>query len=119
MFWISARVVPWRAFTSLEFPCRSTTTRLPSSTLTTTSGRGVQWSLPSGPSTCTVRPATETFTFSGMSMGFFPIRDMALPHLADDLASDPALLRLADAEDAFGGGQDRHAQAVQDPLDVV
>src|SRR5512143_1315507 len=80
----------------------------------------VRCSSPLGPLTCTWVPFRSTVTPLGISTGIRPIRDTSylLPDLAQDLAAHAQLAGTCAGHDAFGSGQDGHAQAGQDPGDV-
>src|SRR6187431_2328581 len=70
--------------------------------------------VPLGPLTEIVRPTTVTSTPAGTVMGALPIRDIvSSPDVAEDLAADVALARLAVGHEAMGGGQDSHAEATE------
>src|ERR1017187_3628452 len=75
MLFTRARLRPCNALACASSPSRLTTT-LPSSTFRLVRRGSSQLSLPFGPSTRTFWPLTSTFTFGGMAIGCFPIRDI-------------------------------------------
>src|SRR5438105_1691406 len=75
--------------------------------------------VPSGPATATRPGSTETVTPEGISMGFFPIRLIRSPDEADDLATDPALLRGPARDEPGGRGQDRDAHSSQHARETI
>src|SRR5919108_3664585 len=77
-------------------------------------------SSPLGPLTVTRPGASETVTPSGISIGFFPIRLIAIlavarrsPDVGDDLAADTLLARLVAAHHAAGSRDDRRPHAAE------
>src|SRR5262249_38376458 len=77
-------------------------------------------SAPSGPFTLTSPLGdTSTVTPLGISIGFRPIRLMALPDEGEHLAADAALGGLAARDDAGRGGQDRGAEASEHARQAV
>src|SRR3954469_9589952 len=114
MFATSERVSPCRARCSARSVGRVTSSS-PSfcSTLMSRGTRSV--SSPRGPLTRTSSGSTEIVTPSGTGMGFLPIRDMALPDVGDDLATDARLAGLVAGHHAVGGGHDRGPHAAEDP----
>src|SRR4051812_3026818 len=96
-FFTRVRVRPWRPFAFCVSSGRVTFTSLPA-TSTFTMGLNGKDIFPFGPSTFTVSPEMETFTFSGILTGILPTRDMALaplPNGADELAAHLLLARFA------------------------
>src|SRR5262245_55020951 len=83
-----------------------------------TSPRKGKESFPLGPSTATtVRPSAFdwlTLTPAGIVTGCLPILDTCSPDLAEDLAADPQLLRLAVGHHAPRRRDHRHPHAVED-----
>src|SRR5436305_6507666 len=112
MFAMSVRVSPCSERSSPRSVGRVTTT-LPSSCAIAMRSGTCCCSVPSGPATATRPASTETVTPEGISMGFFPIRLMCSPDEADDLATNPALLRGPARDEPGGRGQDRDAHPAQ------
>src|SRR5262245_51229945 len=115
---------PCRAFCFLLSSLRFRTRRPSCSSAVMPSTRG--WvSVPLGPATVTTPASTFTWTPLASGMGSLPIRDMALsallplPHVTEDLAADARPLAGRPGEDPLGGGEDRDAQASQDPGDLA
>src|SRR6516164_5101529 len=76
--------------------------------------------VPWGPLTETWRSVTLICTPFGTGMGARPIRDTAgLPDVAEDLAADLALTRLAVGEETLAGGQDGHAEPAEHARQAV
>src|SRR5271167_4295776 len=75
------------------------------------------FSLPFGPCTSTAPSSTVTVTPLGMTIGFFPIRDMVcsppLPDVAQHLAADSGLDRFAAGHHAARGREDAGAEPGQ------
>src|SRR5512135_2292285 len=92
---------------------RSTTT-VPPSTFTASSGWSRRVSSPFGPLTVTVCPDAVAETPAGRGTGFLPMRDMAapLPDHRQELAAEVRLARLAIGHQPLRRREDGHAQAV-------
>src|SRR5690606_998426 len=117
----SARMVPDMALAWLEFPSGLHRSSSPSRS-TATFGSAARAIAPSGPFTEIWPAATDTSTPFGTGIGYFAMRDMVLAssgHDAEHFAADAVGARLAIGHHAARGRQDRHAQAVHDPGDVV
>src|ERR1700739_1214300 len=94
----------------------------PSSRTTSIGSATVCFSVPFGPCTVTSRPSKVTSTPLGMVTGSRPIFDIAAPPLPDvgeDFPAHAPLLGLLVGQQPTGGGDDRHAEAAQDPGQVV
>src|SRR5579862_43459 len=70
-------------------------------------------SSPLGPDTITRPGSIDTSTPAGTSMGFLPIRLIALPDEADHFAADALALGGAARDHAAGRGQDRGSHAAE------
>src|SRR5215207_7272061 len=110
MFAIRVRVRPWSARSSPRSVGRVTTIS-PSRCSIFIRGGTCCDSSPSGPLTCTRPGERPTLTLVGISMGFLPIRLIALPDEAHDFPADSALLGGAARDQAARGGQDRGPHA--------
>src|SRR5438552_18067437 len=108
MFATSVRVRPCSARSSPRSVGRSTVI-MPSSCVIVIRWGTVCRSSPFGPDTVMRPGSTETSTPAGTSMGFLPMRLMALPDETDDLAADALGLGGAARDDTAGGRQDRSA----------
>src|SRR5262245_35656412 len=109
MLLIRARTSPCRARIAPSSLSRVTATWV-LSTFTVTPSGTARLSSPLGPFTATVPSFSVTVTPDGTVTGFFPIRDMGSPHLADDLAAHALLARFAVGHHALRGRDDRRAQ---------
>src|SRR5436190_17992057 len=121
MFATMLRIVPDRALASL-LSSAGAKVALSSSFFTTTCGCSACFMVPSGPFTVTSPAPTVTSIFSGITTGYFAIRDMVALPLDDDaehFAADTGLARAPVGHHAAGGGDDRHGQAVHHRLDVL
>src|SRR4029079_8790679 len=99
MFATSERVSPCRARCAPRSVGRVTRISSPSSA--TVMSRWMRSeSSPLGPCTRTTPGSIVTVTPDGTTMGFLPIRLIALPDLRDDLAADALLARLVTGHDA-------------------
>src|SRR5581483_8478659 len=117
------RARPWN-FAIDESSTVGRATRCPSDTSKRIPG-GTAWrSLPLGPWTSTAASSTCTDTPLGNALGFLPIRDMAAhsvpgrrparsPDVAEHLAADAGLHRLAPRHHAAGSGEDARAESSQ------
>src|SRR5262245_2900662 len=119
----SVRVRPWRDRCWRSSDGRVTTID-PSSWATVMSSGASHWSSPRGPLTRMWLPEMDTSTPDGTGMGFWPIlliaaRSAPSPHVAEDLAADLALARLAVGQQALVGREDRDAEAAQHARDGV
>src|SRR5208282_6162793 len=114
MLLTSARLKPCSALACASSPSRLTMI-LPSATFRLVRFGNSQSSLPFGPSTRTFCPLTSTFTFGGMAIGCFPIRDinLSLPDVADDLAAEVLFARLHPGHQAFRRRNHRHAHSIE------
>src|SRR5262245_59085186 len=114
------RVRPCRARFSRSSSGRVTTRVSPSCWIVIVSGARCSRG-PLGPCTTTCRPESVTSTPDGMVMGSLPTRDMTapLPDLAEDLAADVALARLAVGHQPLVGRQDGDAHAAQHTREPV
>src|SRR5947207_1121338 len=118
MFATSVRVSPCKERSSPRSVGRLTTSR-PSS-FSTWIRTGICWmSSPSGPATWMRPGKIATLTLVGSSMGALPIRLMALPDEADDLAADALFLGGAVGDHAGRRGQDRRAHSAEDARQTV
>src|SRR6185437_10821766 len=120
MFATMARMVPESAFASFDSFAAANVTLSPSR-FTTTSRAMRCLSVPSGPFTVSSPWPTVTSTFSGMTTGFFPMRDMSRSsdHDAEHFAADARLARAAVGHHAPRGGDDRDPQPVHHARDVL
>src|SRR3954454_19297283 len=117
MFAISERVSPWSARCSPRSVGRVTTTS--PSFFSTLMSRGLRSSSdPRGPETRTTSGSIETSTPVGRGMGCFPMRDMRLPDVRDDLAADARAASLVAGHHASRRGQDRGAHSAQHLRDL-
>src|SRR6478609_11273137 len=94
MFATSERVSPCSARWSARSVGRETVTA-PSSWTTVISGLIRSSRRPLGPFTATLPGLISTSTPKGLGMGFFPIRLIDSPHVAEHLTADAQLLGLA------------------------
>src|SRR5262249_51931159 len=118
MFAISERVSPWSARSSPRSVGRVTV--MAPSDCSIFIRVGTSWlSSPSGPFTMTRPGESDTLTLAGSSMGCFPIRLMALPDEAHDLAADALLLRRARRDEPVGRRHDRDAHSAEDARQAV
>src|SRR3989442_2194509 len=115
----SARVRPCSALCWRESSARLKTTIPLSTAQVIPRGRGL--ASPTYPSsTSTALPCTVTLTPEGRTMGCLPIRDMMFsPDVADDLAADAGLARIAGAQDTLRRRQDAQADAPHHRGDLV
>src|SRR6478736_600500 len=77
--------------------------------------------VPLGPLTETFWPSIVTSTPLGTATGCFPMRDMASspsPHVREDFAAHALSCRLTVGQQARGRGDDRHAEAAENPRQV-
>src|SRR5215207_2506235 len=112
MFAISVRVRPWSARSSPRSVGR--VTRISPSPCSTFIRPGTTCeSSPSGPFTCTRPGEIATLTEVGSSIGRFPIRLMALPDEANDLAADALALGGAARDEPLRGGHDGGLHAAE------
>src|SRR5437868_9739995 len=118
MFAMSVRVSPCSERSSPRSVGRVTTT-VPSSCAIAMRSGTCCCRVPRGPATATRPGSTETVTPEGISMGFFPIRLIRSPDEADDLATDPALLRGPARDEPGGRGQDRDAHSSQHARETI
>src|SRR5262245_53723070 len=118
MFWIRARARPCSARVVLSSSPRMTET-LPPSTLTLTRGGICSVSVPLGPFTRTPPSTVSTLTPFGIGIGLRPTRDMALPHLAEELAAHRSRPRLAVRQHTLRGGDHRDAEPAAHLGDLV
>src|SRR5580658_3046186 len=121
MFAISVRDRPCSARTGPSSFGR-VTRMTPSSRTTSMGSATVCRSVPFGPSTVTSRPSTVTCTPLGMVTGSRPILDIAAPPLPDvgeDFPAHATLLGLLVGQEPARRGDDRHAEAAEDPGQVV
>src|SRR5262245_23321843 len=119
MFATSVRVSPWSARSSPRSVGR-VTVRTPSSCATFMRAGTRCSRVPSGPVTLTSPPGdTATVTPLGISMGFLPIRLIALPDERENLAADASLGGLAGGDHAGRRGQDRGAEPAEDAREAV
>src|SRR5688572_13861804 len=116
----SARMVPDIALAWLELPSALNTTASPLFS-TATFGLAASATVPSGPFTEIWSEAMFTSTPLGSATGYLAMRDilLSLSHNAENFAADAVGARLAIGHDAARGGENRHAQAVHHPGDVV
>src|SRR5690606_13829323 len=82
----------------------------PSSTAAVTPGGSTCRIWPFGPFTSTADASTLTVTPFGRAIGFFPIRDMSSPDVAENLAAHAGLLRGPAGHHALRGREDVDAQ---------
>src|SRR5262245_5623928 len=118
MFAIRLRVRPWSARSSPRSVGRVTVIVPFSCSIFIRVGTDCE-SSPSGPLTITRPGETETFTPAGTSMGCLPIRLMSLPHEANDLSTDAALLRRSAGDHAGRRGEDRRPHPTEHPREPV
>src|SRR5262245_46998304 len=118
MFWINARARPCSARVVLSSSPRATET-LPPSTLTLTRAGIRSVRVPLGPFTRTPPSTGSTLTPLGIGIALRPTRDMALPHLAEELAAHRSRPRLAIRHHALGGGDHGDAQTAAHLGDLV
>src|SRR6185295_16506851 len=76
-------------------------------------------SSPSGPFTWTRPAEIATLTEVGSSIGFFPIRLIALPDEAHDFAADSFLFRRAAGDEPLRRGHDRGAHPSEHPRKTI
>src|SRR5579859_1557562 len=115
MFASSERLRPWIARACWLSSLRFTDTS-PSARSIVTSGWKTRLSSPFGPLTATSCPFTFTSTPLGSVIGSLPIRLMSSsPHVRQDLAAEGLLLGLAAGHEPRRRGDDRDAQATEDP----
>src|SRR6187551_1948004 len=113
------RARPWNLSSSLSSEIFFVT-MLPSSTAAVTPGGNACFICPLGPFTSTPVASALMVTPLGMTIGFFPIRDMAstvpyqLPNIAENLAADAGLLGGAARHDSAGRRQDGDAESAED-----
>src|SRR5215212_1221907 len=115
------RIVPESALADLLSSAAANVTLSPSF-LTITCGLSACFIVPSGPFTVTSVAPTVTSIFSGITTGYFAIRDIVAFPLDDDaehFAADAGLARAPVGHHAAGRGDDRHAESVHDRLDVL
>src|SRR4051812_7682065 len=92
----------------------------PSSSLTPTSLRGWNSSVPLGPCTDTTPLLTAIFTPAGTGTGLLPIRDMmSSVNFADHFAAGIFLTSFAVAEHASAGADDRDSHATQHGFEIL
>src|SRR5690349_17947849 len=89
MLFSSALLNPCNALDSASSPLRLTVILSPS-TFAEVRGCSSRFSLPFGPSAEILCPLTATFTFGGITIGCFPIRDIYLPKILPDVANQLA-----------------------------
>src|ERR1700693_5168732 len=118
MFAINVRVSPCSARSSPRSVGRVTTT-VPSSSAICMRAGTCCWSVPKGPTTATRPGSTDRVTPLGISMGLFPIRLMALPDEAHDLAADATLLRGPAGDETGRRGQNCDAHPAQHARQAV
>src|SRR6187200_1903953 len=118
MFAISERVSPWRARCSARSVGRLTRIS-PFSCVISMSRETRSSRSPRGPATRTTVGSIVTVTPVGTGMGFFPMRDMRLPDLGDDLSADALLAGVVTGHHAVRRGQDRGPHAPEDLGDVL
>src|SRR3954471_18413813 len=118
MFAISERVSPWRARCWARSVGRVTRIS-PFSCLTSISRETRSSRSPRGPATRTTVGSIVTVTPVGPGMVFWPMRDMELPDLGDDLAADALLAGVVAGHHAVRRGQDRGPHAPEDLRDVL
>src|SRR5438876_6360195 len=118
MFAISERVRPCSARSSPRSVGRSTTIEPSSCVILIRCGTTCR-SSPFGPDTVMRPGSTDTRTPAGTSMGFLPIRLMALPDETDDFAADALRFGGAARDDAARGGQDGGAHAAEHARQAV
>src|SRR5438445_462840 len=106
------RLKPCSALASDWFPRLLTARLVPSVFAAVRRGKSKS-SLPLGPSTKTFWPLTSTFTFSGMVIGCFPMRDInqQLPNIAEKLSTDVTFSGLNTGHEALGSRKDGRAQS--------
>src|SRR5437016_1583645 len=109
------RLKPCSALASESSPCLVTRIFLPSILAAVRRGKSKS-SLPLGPSTRTLWPLTSTFTFSGMVMGCFPIRDInqQLPNIAEKFSADVTFAGLNTGHKPLRRRKDRRTQSSTD-----
>src|SRR2546427_6235311 len=121
-FWARARARPWKARCWRSSLLRAALSSPFSSLKEIPAGTGVV-SLPFGPWTWRADPSIWTCTSLGITMAFFPTRDMnaflSLPDVADDLAAHPFPGGGPAGHEAAGGGEDVDAQPAVHPGDPV
>src|SRR5918999_2335555 len=110
MFATSERVRPWSARSSPRSVGRETTSVPSTFSILIRTGTFCV-SSPSGPWTVTRPGSTATLTPSGISMGCLPIRLIASPDEAHDLAADAPLLGGLARHEPARRGEDRRAHA--------
>src|SRR5215204_1372485 len=76
-------------------------------------------SSPSGPLTMTLPGSIDTLTPAGSSIGFFPIRLMALPDETDDFAADALALGGLARDQTPGRRHDRRAHPPEDARQAI
>src|SRR5262249_44466787 len=114
MLFTRLRVSPCSDRLSRSSSGRSTTRVSPSWRTVMAPGMGRD-SSPRGPFTRTVPLTMATSTPLGTEMGAFPIRLIPhSPHVAEDLAADPALARLAVGHEALTGREDGDPEPAED-----
>src|SRR6476660_8306410 len=125
MFATSDRVVP-HIMRACRSPVRGFTVTLLPSTTASICSVSRSFSSPSCPLAVSMPPAIATCTPCGISTGYFPTRDIALPppdqaseHAAEDLAADIGSARLGVAHHAARRGQDGDAKARIDPRQLL
>src|SRR5436309_13158409 len=116
-----ARSRPWRERSGPESPGRATSMVPSSLTSTGNPSKTVCSTRPLGPSATNVPPWSTTLVPLGTGIGILPIRDIAslLPHLAKQLAADPAIARLGVGQQTLRRRDDPDAEAVANRLDLV
>src|SRR5687767_2285309 len=113
MFATRRRARPWTARIWLESSVRAKRSVASWTSMVTPAGSRCA-SSPFGPRTRTSPAACSTVTPFGIAMGSRPTRDMRSPDLADDLAADALLPRLAVDHDAARRGEHVDAEPAPD-----
>src|SRR5689334_19068096 len=113
----SVRVRPWSCLWTFASDGRLTTI-LPSSWATAMSGWRSRCRLPRGPSTVIERPSIATVTPSGSWIGSRPIRDIGLPDVRQDFATELGLAGLSAGHDSLARADDDDPETAEDAGNV-
>src|SRR4029453_6567568 len=82
--------------------------------------RGHWWvRSPGGPLIITRPGSSDTDTPAGISIGFFPIRLIQLPHKTDDFAADAFAFGGLARDDPPGGRHDRRAHSAENARQAI